>query len=41
MEFYVDYGFTNVVEARFDAGIRLGEAISKDMIAVRIGPAGA
>lgn len=34
----VDYGFTNVVEERFDAGIRLGEAISKDMIAVRIGP---
>jgi len=38
LEFYVDYGFTNVVEARFDAGIRLGEAIAKDMIAVRIGP---
>lgn len=38
LEFYVDYGFTNVVEERFDAGIRLGEAISKDMIAVRIGP---
>src|SRR5690606_30709087 len=33
LEFYVDYGFTNVVEQRFDAGIRLGEAISKDMIA--------
>lgn len=38
LEFFVDYGFTNVVEERFDAGIRLGEAISKDMIAVRIGP---
>jgi DNA-binding transcriptional LysR family regulator len=38
LELYVDYGFTNVVEARFDAGIRLGEDISKDMIAVRIGP---
>lgn len=38
LELYVDYGFTNVVEERFDAGIRLGEAISKDMIAVRIGP---
>jgi len=38
LEFYVDYGFANVVEGRFDAGIRLGEAISKDMIAVRIGP---
>lgn len=38
LEFFVDYGFTNVVEERFDAGIRLGEAISKDMIAVRISP---
>lgn len=38
LEFYVDYGFTNVVEERFDAGIRLGEAISKDMIATRISP---
>ncbi|BAP45865.1 LysR family transcriptional regulator [Pseudomonas sp. 21LCFQ02] len=38
LELFVDYGFTNVVEERFDAGIRLGEAISKDMIAVRIGP---
>ena len=37
LEFFVDYGFSNVVEERFDAGIRLGEAISKDMIAVRIG----
>ncbi|MCF4997231.1 LysR family transcriptional regulator [Pseudomonas syringae] len=37
LEFYVDYGFTNVVEERFDAGIRMGESISKDMIAVRIG----
>jgi len=36
LELYVDYGFTNVVEERFDAGIRLGEAIEKDMIAVRI-----
>ncbi|HVJ37433.1 MAG TPA: LysR family transcriptional regulator [Stenotrophomonas sp.] len=38
LELYVDYGFTNVVEQRFDAGIRLGEALSKDMIAVRVGP---
>lgn len=38
LELYVDYGFVNVVEQRFDAGIRLGEAISRDMIAVRIGP---
>jgi DNA-binding transcriptional LysR family regulator len=38
LELFVDYGFSNVVEERFDAGIRLGEAVSKDMIAVRIGP---
>lgn len=38
LELYVDYGFTNVVEERFDAGIRFGEAVSKDMIATRIGP---
>lgn len=38
LEFFVDYGFTNIVQERFDAGIRLGEAISKDMIAVRISP---
>lgn len=38
LEFYVDYGFTNVVEERFDAGIRFGGAVSKDMIAVRISP---
>jgi DNA-binding transcriptional LysR family regulator len=37
LELFVDYGFRNVVEDRFDAGIRLGESISKDMIAVRIG----
>jgi DNA-binding transcriptional LysR family regulator len=38
VEFAIDYGFTNIVEERFDAGVRLGEAISKDMIAVRLGP---
>ncbi len=38
LEMYVDYGFTNVVEERFDAGIRIGDDINKDMIAVRIGP---
>lgn len=38
LELHVDYGFTNVVEERFDAGIRMDESISKDMIAVRIGP---
>jgi DNA-binding transcriptional LysR family regulator len=38
LEIFVDYGFTNVVEERFDAGVRLGESVSKNMIAVRIGP---
>jgi len=38
LEFYVDYGFTNIIEERLDAGIRIGESIAKDMIAVRIGP---
>lgn len=38
VELLVDYGFTNIVEQRIDAGVRLGEALSKDMIAVRIGP---
>ena len=38
LEFFVDYGFTSIVEERFDAGIRLGGAISKDMVAVRISP---
>lgn len=34
----IDYGFSDVVADRFDAGIRLGGSIAKDMIAVRIGP---
>ena len=38
VELFVDYGFSNVVSERFDAGIRLGESISQDMIAVPIGP---
>jgi DNA-binding transcriptional LysR family regulator len=38
VEIIVDYGFTNIVEQRIDAGVRLGESLSKDMIAVRIGP---
>ena len=31
-------GFIDIVAERFDAGVRLGEAIAKDMVAVRIGP---
>ena len=38
VEISVDSGFTDIVAERFDAGIRLGESIAKDMIAVRIGP---
>ncbi|GFM64014.1 hypothetical protein PSCICJ_01320 [Pseudomonas cichorii] len=38
VEIGIDYGFTYIVTDRFDAGIRLGESISKDMIAVRLGP---
>ena len=38
VELNIDNGFTNIVEERFDAGVRLGESLDKDMIAVRIGP---
>jgi DNA-binding transcriptional LysR family regulator len=38
VELDTDNGFRNIVEDRFDAGVRLGESIDKDMIAVRIGP---
>jgi len=38
VEVMLDYGLTNVVAERFDAGVRLGEQVAKDMIAVRIGP---
>ncbi|MCH1921567.1 LysR family transcriptional regulator [Shewanella sp. A3A] len=38
LELCVDYGFTDIVARRFDAGVRFGEAISNDMIAIRIGP---
>ncbi|WJS99258.1 LysR family transcriptional regulator [Novosphingobium humi] len=39
VEVSINNGFVDIVEERFDAGIRLGEAIARDMIAVRIGPA--
>jgi DNA-binding transcriptional LysR family regulator len=38
VEIVVDYGLTDIVTERFDAGVRLGEQVAKDMIAVRIGP---
>lgn len=38
VETVVDSGFTDIVAERYDAGIRLGEQVAKDMIAVRVGP---
>ncbi len=38
VEVNVDDGLTDIVASGFDAGIRLGETVEKDMIAVRIGP---
>nr|WP_294847547.1 LysR family transcriptional regulator [uncultured Sphingomonas sp.] len=38
IEISVNAGFVDIVEHRFDAGVRLGETIAQDMIAVRIGP---
>ncbi|CAI0840489.1 LysR family transcriptional regulator [Serratia grimesii] len=38
VEIIIDYGLTDVVSERFDAGVRLGGEMDKDMIAVRIGP---
>lgn len=38
IEFDVSYGFRDIVADRFDAGVRLGESIDQDMIAVPIGP---
>ncbi|MFN1140504.1 LysR family transcriptional regulator [Serratia quinivorans] len=38
VEIIIDYGLTDVVSERFDAGVRLGGEMDKDMIAVRIAP---
>jgi DNA-binding transcriptional LysR family regulator len=38
VEIIVDYGLTDIVAEGFDAGVRMGEQVAKDMIAVRIGP---
>jgi DNA-binding transcriptional LysR family regulator len=38
VELIVDYGLTDIVAERYDAGVRLGEQVARDMIAVRIGP---
>ncbi|WP_416414811.1 LysR family transcriptional regulator [Pantoea sp. App145] len=38
IELSVDNTLTDIVSGRFDAGVRLGEQVEKDMVAVRIGP---
>ena len=38
VEVVTDNGLTNIVSERYDAGVRLGEQVEKDMVAVRIGP---
>jgi DNA-binding transcriptional LysR family regulator len=38
LEISTDQALTNLVEGRFDAGVRLGEHVARDMVAVRIGP---
>ena len=38
IEITIDYGLTDVVAQRYDLGVRNGDQIAKDMVAVRIGP---
>ncbi len=38
VEFDINYGFRDIVADRFDAGIRFGDTVDKDMIAIPIGP---
>lgn len=38
VEITIDYGLTDIVAAGYDAGVRMGEQVAKDMIAVPIGP---
>jgi len=38
VEIVIDYGLTDIVAQRYDAGVRSGVQVAKDMIAVRIGP---
>jgi DNA-binding transcriptional LysR family regulator len=38
VEIITDYGLTDIVAERYDAGVRWGEQVARDMIAVRIGP---
>src|SRR4051795_5163078 len=38
VEIIIDYGLADIVAQRYDAGVRSGEQVAKDMVAVRIGP---
>jgi DNA-binding transcriptional LysR family regulator len=38
VELTIEHGLTDIVTGRYDAGVRLGEQVAKDMIAVPIGP---
>jgi len=38
VEIWADYTLADIVAERFDAGVRLGEQVAKDMVAIRIGP---
>src|SRR6185312_4146496 len=38
VEIGIDNGLTDIVAERYDAGVRMGEQVAKDMIAVRIAP---
>jgi len=38
VDIVIDNTLTDIAAERFDAGVRLGEQVAKDMIAVRIGP---
>src|SRR5215217_748732 len=38
VEIVIDYGLTDIVAHRYDAGVRSGEQVAKNMIAARIGP---
>jgi DNA-binding transcriptional LysR family regulator len=38
VELTIEHGFTDIVAGRYDAGVRLGEQVARDMIAVPVGP---
>src|SRR3989338_8688591 len=40
LELSIDHGFRDIVAEGFDAGVRLGESVEKDMVAMRIAPDG-